>query len=66
MVTATLDVHKFTVDNLLPTPDHSHYLFSLKDFSRYMDNTFNHTDLQSQVFILTNCRIKIRMNERRR
>ena len=38
LVTATLDVHKFTVFNLLPTPDHSHYLFSLKDFSRY-ENT---------------------------
>ena len=34
VVTATLDVHKFVVDNLLPTPDHSHYLFSLKEFSR--------------------------------
>ena len=33
-VTATLDVHKFVVENLLPTPDHSHYLFSLKEFSR--------------------------------
>ena len=45
LVTATLDVHKFTVDNLLPTPDHSHYLFSLKDFSRYTDNTFTRTEL---------------------
>ncbi len=34
LVTATLEVHKFIVDNLLPTPDHSHYLFSLKEFSR--------------------------------
>ncbi len=34
VVTATLDVHKFVVKNLLPTPDHSHYLFSLKEFSR--------------------------------
>ena len=34
VVTATLDVHKFTVANLLPTPDHAHYLFSLKEFSR--------------------------------
>ena len=34
VVTATLDVHKFVVANLLPTPDHSHYLFSLKEFSR--------------------------------
>ncbi len=33
-MTATLDVHKFVVKNLLPTPDHSHYLFSLKEFSR--------------------------------
>lgn len=34
MVTATLEVHKFVVVNLLPTPDHSHYLFSLKEFNR--------------------------------
>ena len=34
VVTATLDVHKFVVASLLPTPDHSHYLFSLKEFSR--------------------------------
>ena len=34
IVSATLDVHKFVVANLLPTPDKSHYLFSLKEFSR--------------------------------
>ena len=34
IVHATLNVHKFVVANLLPTPDHSHYLFSLKEFSR--------------------------------
>ena len=27
VVSATLEVHKFVVANLLPTPDHSHYLF---------------------------------------
>ena len=35
IVHATLNVHKFVVANLLPTPDHSHYLFSLKEFSRF-------------------------------
>ena len=34
IVTATLEIHKFVVGSLLPTPDHSHYLFSLKEFSR--------------------------------
>ena len=34
VVTSTLEVHKFVVANLLPTPDHTHYLFSLKEFSR--------------------------------
>ena len=34
IVNATLDVHKFVVKNLLPTPYHSHYIFSLKEFSR--------------------------------
>ena len=36
IVHATLNVHKFVVANLLPTPDHSHYLFSLKEFSRFV------------------------------
>ena len=34
VVSATLEVHKFVVANLLPTPDHSHYLF------RYLNDTF--------------------------
>ncbi len=34
IVHATLDVHKFVVDSLLPKPYHTHYMFSLKEFSR--------------------------------
>ncbi|CAB4061834.1 DNAH [Lepeophtheirus salmonis] len=34
VINATLGVHKFVVSELLPTPKHSHYLFSLKEFSR--------------------------------
>lgn len=34
IVTATLSVHKFIAENMLPTPNHTHYVFSLKEFSR--------------------------------
>ena len=34
IVTATLFVHKFIAENMLPTPNHTHYVFSLKEFSR--------------------------------
>ena len=34
IVTATLDVHKFAIKSLLPTPEHPHYFFSLQEFSR--------------------------------
>ncbi len=34
IVNATLDVHKFIVGALLPKPYHTHYMFSLKEFSR--------------------------------
>jgi dynein heavy chain len=34
IVTATLDVHKFVTQNMVPTPFHTHYIFSLKEFSR--------------------------------
>ena len=34
MVSSTLELHKHAVKHLLPTPDRTHYLFNLRDFSR--------------------------------
>ena len=34
MVSSTLELHRHAVKNLLPTPDRTHYLFNLRDFSR--------------------------------
>lgn len=34
LVNSTLELHKQSIDYLLPTPTKSHYLFNLRDFSK--------------------------------
>ena len=37
MVQATMDVYKKAIDEFLPTPSKSHYVFNLRDFARVVN-----------------------------
>ncbi|NXY12857.1 DYH7 protein, partial [Atrichornis clamosus] len=56
IVTATLEVYKKSIKNLLPTPAKSHYTFNLRDFSRVI-----HGCLLIKKSAVENKRVMIRL-----